>query len=218
MAQALALTGVTDSGALTSQLSLHTFYGLLRLLTACVTASPGVAEELLRARLSSTLRNLLARYQCSALLASRPVLSVMLTALALHSKAARKAGGIQFGVHAAVPALAPWTSLCSSQRPCTGADLFVGCCSSPLFALSTASPSSVLRSVDQLLDVMTLACELLPTGQDAGSSAAARDPAASLSEATISSPGALSRIDSPLLHPCLTHLCQVRREAGPEEQ
>lgn len=63
------------------------------------------------------------------------------------------------------------------------------CCSSPLFATAAATPSCVLRSTDQLLDVMTLACELLPSGQDLGTSAAARDPAASLSEATISSPG-----------------------------
>ena len=62
VSQALALTGVTETGALTSQLSLHTFYGLLRLLTACVAASPGVAEELLCCRVSSTLRNLLARH------------------------------------------------------------------------------------------------------------------------------------------------------------
>ena len=52
------------------------------------------------------------------------------------------------------------------------------------------APSCVLRSTDQLLDVMTLACELLPSGQDMGSPAAARDPAAALSEATITSPGA----------------------------
>ena len=62
VAQALALTGVSEVGALTSQLSLSTFYGLLRLLTACVAASPAVAEELLRARVSATLRNLISRW------------------------------------------------------------------------------------------------------------------------------------------------------------
>lgn len=62
VAQALTLTQVTESGVLTSQLSLGTFYGLIRLLTACVTASPAVAEELLRSRVSSMLRNLLSRW------------------------------------------------------------------------------------------------------------------------------------------------------------
>ena len=76
MAQALSLTAVTESGALTSQLSLHTFYGLLRLLTACVTASPGVAEELLRSRLSSTLRNLLSRCCTFRLLHPRNIILV----------------------------------------------------------------------------------------------------------------------------------------------
>lgn len=40
-------------------------------------------------------------------------------------------------------------------------------CSSNLFSTASASPSSVLRSSDQLYEVLTLACELLPALPDA---------------------------------------------------
>ena len=38
----------------------------------------------------------------------------------------------------------------------------LGCCSSTLFSTSTTNAASVLRSSDQLHEVVTLACELLP--------------------------------------------------------
>jgi len=52
---------VSDAGGMTSQLSVSTYYGLVRLLTTCTAGSPAVAESLLQAGVSGTLRTLLAR-------------------------------------------------------------------------------------------------------------------------------------------------------------
>ena len=53
---------VSDTGSMTSQLSLSTYYGLIKLLSTCVTGSHSVAENLLRSGISGTLHNLLRRY------------------------------------------------------------------------------------------------------------------------------------------------------------
>jgi len=58
---ALQLVAVSDAGGMTSQLSVSTYYGLVRLLTTCTAGSPAVAESLLQAGVSGTLRTLLAR-------------------------------------------------------------------------------------------------------------------------------------------------------------
>ena len=46
---------------MTSQLSVSTYYGLIKLLSTCVKGSHTVAENLLQANMSGTLRNLLQR-------------------------------------------------------------------------------------------------------------------------------------------------------------
>ena len=46
---------------MTSQLSVSTYYGLIKLLSTCVKGSHTVAENLLQAGMSGTLRNLLQR-------------------------------------------------------------------------------------------------------------------------------------------------------------
>ena len=84
---------------MSSQLSVPTFYGLLKLLATCASGSHVVAESLLQAGISSTLRNLLA--------------------------------------------------------------------TSALFNASGASPGNVLRSTDQLGDLVALTAQLLPPIPDA---------------------------------------------------
>ena len=57
---------------MTSQLSVSTYYGLIKLLSTCVRGSHTVAEHLLQAGMSGTLRNLLQRSAvvCTALLST----------------------------------------------------------------------------------------------------------------------------------------------------
>jgi len=52
---------VSDTGSMTSQLSVSTYYGLVKLLSTCVTGSHTVAENLLQSGISDTLRSLLRR-------------------------------------------------------------------------------------------------------------------------------------------------------------
>ena len=52
---------VSDTGSMTSQLSVSTYYGLVKLLSTCVTGSHTVAENLLQSGISGTLHNLLRR-------------------------------------------------------------------------------------------------------------------------------------------------------------
>ena len=94
ISNAVQLVAVSDSGGMTSQLSVSTYYGLIKLLTTCATGSHTVAENLLQGGISSTVRKLLS--------------------------------------------------------------------SSNLFSTSQTSPGSVLRSSDQLYEVVSLACVLLP--------------------------------------------------------
>ena len=67
IANALQLIAVSESGSMTSQLSVSTYYGLIKLLTTCTTGCHTVAENLLQAGVSGTLRSLLARFppRCS---------------------------------------------------------------------------------------------------------------------------------------------------------
>ncbi|KXZ47851.1 hypothetical protein GPECTOR_32g463 [Gonium pectorale] len=58
--QALQLIGLSDTGAMTSQLSLSTYYGLLKLLSTAASSSASVATTLLDAGALSTIRTLLA--------------------------------------------------------------------------------------------------------------------------------------------------------------
>lgn len=62
VSNAVQLVTVTEYGSMTSQLSISTYYGLIRLLTSCASGSPAVAESLLQANLPTTMHNLLARY------------------------------------------------------------------------------------------------------------------------------------------------------------
>lgn len=61
---AVQLVAVNDSGSMTAQLSVSTYYGLIRLLTTCAAGSHSVAESLLTANMSTTMRRLLARSAC----------------------------------------------------------------------------------------------------------------------------------------------------------
>lgn len=54
------MVAVNEVGGITSQLSASTFYGLIKLLATCAASSHVVAESLLQAGISQTLRNLLA--------------------------------------------------------------------------------------------------------------------------------------------------------------
>ena len=53
------MVAVNETGGITSQLSSSTFYGLVKLLATCASGSHVVAENLLQAGISNTLRNLL---------------------------------------------------------------------------------------------------------------------------------------------------------------
>ena len=64
IANAVQLVAVSEAGTMTSQLSVSTYYGLIRLLTTCARGSHAVAESLLLANMSGTMRSLLAR--CTA--------------------------------------------------------------------------------------------------------------------------------------------------------
>ena len=46
---------------MTSQLSVSTYYGLIKLLSTCVSGSHSVAEDLLQSGISNTLHKLLRR-------------------------------------------------------------------------------------------------------------------------------------------------------------
>ena len=61
---------VSDTGSMTSQLSVSTYYGLVKLLSTCVTGSHTVAENLLQSGISDTLRNLLRRWAVHTLAVS----------------------------------------------------------------------------------------------------------------------------------------------------
>ncbi|KAK9803385.1 hypothetical protein WJX72_003423 [[Myrmecia] bisecta] len=111
---AIQLIAVSDSGSMTSQLSMSTYYGLIKLLATCAKGSHTVAENLLTAGVSGTLRSLLT--------------------------------------------------------------------SSTLFSSSASSASSILRSSDQLQEVIGLACQLLPPIPDAAA-AILKDAEASASSA-----------------------------------
>lgn len=52
---------VSDTGSMTSQLSVSTYYGLIKLLATCVSGSHTVAEDLLQSGISGTLHKLLRR-------------------------------------------------------------------------------------------------------------------------------------------------------------
>lgn len=65
VSNAVQLVAVSETGSMTAQLSLSTYYGLIKLLTTCAAGSHCVAESLLTAKLSGTMRNLLARYVLS---------------------------------------------------------------------------------------------------------------------------------------------------------
>ncbi|PSC70280.1 E3 ubiquitin-ligase UPL3-like isoform A [Micractinium conductrix] len=54
------MVGVSETGSMTSQLQVSTFYGLLKILSTMAAGSHVVAEALLQADISGTLRNLLA--------------------------------------------------------------------------------------------------------------------------------------------------------------
>ncbi|GIL61901.1 hypothetical protein Vafri_16276, partial [Volvox africanus] len=60
VAQALQLIGLSETGAMTSQLSLSTYYGLLKLLATAASSSSSVATTLLGTGALSTARTLLA--------------------------------------------------------------------------------------------------------------------------------------------------------------
>ena len=53
------MLAVNESGSITSQLSTSTFYGLVKLLATCAAGSHVVAESLLDAGISGTIKNLL---------------------------------------------------------------------------------------------------------------------------------------------------------------
>jgi hypothetical protein len=57
---------VEESGSMTSQLSVSTFYGLIKLLATCAAGSHVVAESLLQVR-ASVLSLLCASFQCMLL-------------------------------------------------------------------------------------------------------------------------------------------------------
>lgn len=100
MTQIMQLINISDSGGMTSQLSLGTYFSLIKLLTTCVRGSSAVAQTLLHAGILDTL--------CQLLTTS--------------------------------------SMLSSGGGPAT---------------------SSVVRSVDQLHDVVLLLSALLPTAPDA---------------------------------------------------
>lgn len=93
------MVAVSDNGSISSQLTSSTFYGLIKLLATCASGSHIVAESLLQAGVSGTMRTLLA--------------------------------------------------------------------TSPLLAITGASPGNALRSADQLQALVALTGELLPPVPDA---------------------------------------------------
>lgn len=62
ISNAMHLITVSEGGTITSQLSVSTYFGLIKLLTTCVISSPAVAETLLQNGMSGTLRSLLRRW------------------------------------------------------------------------------------------------------------------------------------------------------------
>ena len=124
---------------MTSQLSVSTYYGLIKLLSTCVKGSHTVAENLLQAGMSRTLCNLLQR------------------SAAVHS--ALPSASTQQQLYLAAMGFSP-----SHQQSNV---MMCASCSSTLFSTSRTSPASVLRSSDQLVEVVSLAHELLPPVPDA---------------------------------------------------
>ena len=157
VSSAVQLVTVTENGSMTSQLSISTYYGLIRLLTSCASGSHAVAESLLQADLSTTMRNLLARYMSLPFLPPRCPFWLYRMLRALPYRVSRMSG-LQ----------SAWVHICLLM---IGEDhsrvLWIACkgvCmrSSPLLSTSATSSASVLCSSDQLRDVVTLALELLP--------------------------------------------------------
>lgn len=66
ISNAVQLVAVSESGSMTSQLSVSTYYGLIRLLTTCARGSHAVAESLLTGNMSGVMRSLMAR--CASLM------------------------------------------------------------------------------------------------------------------------------------------------------
>ncbi|EFN55600.1 hypothetical protein CHLNCDRAFT_52424, partial [Chlorella variabilis] len=109
------MVGVSESGGMTSQLQVPTFYGLLKILATMAAGSHVVAEALMEAGVSSTLRNLLA--------------------------------------------------------------------TSSLLSTTAVSPANVLRSTDQLGDLVALAAALLPPIPEPAAAMARQDAPPSTSAA-----------------------------------
>lgn len=66
IANTLQLVSVSDNGSMTSPLAVNTYFGLIKLLTACVTGSGSVAETLHQAGVSKTINKLLSRSELSS--------------------------------------------------------------------------------------------------------------------------------------------------------
>ena len=62
IASAVQLVAVSETGSMTSQLSVSTYYGLIKLLTTCAAGSPTVTESLHTAGISGTISRLLSRF------------------------------------------------------------------------------------------------------------------------------------------------------------
>jgi len=112
IAHTMQLVALDESGGITSSIGVSTYYGLIKLLATCSARLPMVAETLLEAGMSSTLRRLLS--------------------------------------------------------------------SSTLFSSTAFSPASMLRSVDQLSEVLGLANALLPSVPDATAAALSDPPVCAL--------------------------------------
>ena len=164
IANATQLVAVSEAGSMTSQLSVSTYYGLIRLLTTCARGSPAVAESLLQADMSGTMRSLLAR-QGAALLAVHAFNDCLSCSLGDPSAQVQSCLG-QGPATSSPPHVLWWmcSGHCTSQNHVRSHGLDAGARprSSTLFSGAGASAGSVLRSSDQLADVVSLALELLP--------------------------------------------------------
>ena len=58
----LQLVSVSETGSMTTPLEVGTYFGLIKLLTTCVTGSASVAETLLQAGASKIIHKLLSRF------------------------------------------------------------------------------------------------------------------------------------------------------------
>ena len=52
---------LSESGGISAQLYAHTYFDLVKLLATCASGSSKVAEDLLQAGISATLKSMLAR-------------------------------------------------------------------------------------------------------------------------------------------------------------